>query len=635
MRKFITIAILALSFNAFAQTFNFANRIGGTGWEQGYGITIDNNNNTIVSGAFSSTVDFDPSSTTQNLTSNGLSDIFIAKYNSFGGLVWAKSFGSTSEDFSYNVAVANNGDIYATGFFRGTVDFDPSANVSNLTSNGLNDIFIVKLDVNGSFLWAIKSGGSGNDGANSIKIDNNGNSYICGSFSGTADFDPSANVQNLVSAGGADAYYAKYDNNGNYIFAKRIGNATSDLIYSIALDPNLNIYIAGHFQGTIDIDPNAGVSNLVSAGAEDFYIAKYTNTGNLIWAKRMGGASPQLAIELITDNNGYCYVTGIFDGTCDFDPSSSVNSLTSNGAHDAYIAKYDTSGNYVWAIGYGSTGDDQGYGVSVDGSGNVYGIGYYHGTVDFDPSINFFNLTSNGLYDICVTKHTSSGQFISAKSIGGTGDDLGWNIAYRNGRINYIGHFQNTADFEPNQPVLNMTSLGDFDAFLLSMSTGECTSTIYDTAYVTISDTNFVTITDTNLVTITDTNLVTIVDTNFVTVTDTNFVTITDTNYISVTDTLIINALLTGLNPPNNTNTLLVYPNPSSDHITIDYGNFNLMSGYTLKIENAIGQIVFTTPITQQQSYIDLSSWSGNGIYFVHVIDGSNNTIDIRKIVLQ
>jgi hypothetical protein len=168
------------------------------------------------------------------------------------------------------------------------------------------------------------------------------------------------------------------------------------------------------------------------------------------------------------------------------------------------------------------------------------------------------------------------------------------------------------------------------------LSNGSCTDTIFfNSQSASIYDTTYVTISDTNFVTITDTNLVTIIDTNFVTVTDTNFVTITDTNYISVTDTLIINALLTGLNPPNNTNTLMVYPNPSSDHITIDYGNFNLMSGYTLKIENAIGQTVFTTPITQQQSYIDLSSWSGNGIYFVHVIDGSNNTIDIRKIVLQ
>jgi uncharacterized delta-60 repeat protein len=132
-----------------------------------------------------------------------------------------------------------------------------------------------------------------------------------------------------------------------------------------------------------------------------------------------------------------------------------------------------------------------------------------------------------------------------------------------------------------------------------------------------------------------DTTIVIVNDTNYVTAVDTNFVTVTDTSFITVTDTLVINALLTGIAPPNNVNTIKIFPNPTSDHITIYYGNFSLMNGYTLKIENSIGQTVFTTPITQQSNYIDLSNWTGNGIYFVHVIDDSSITIDIRKIVLQ
>ncbi|MFN5628057.1 MAG: LamG-like jellyroll fold domain-containing protein [Bacteroidota bacterium] len=116
---------------------------------------------------------------------------------------------------------------------------------------------------------------------------------------------------------------------------------------------------------------------------------------------------------------------------------------------------------------------------------------------------------------------------------------------------------------------------------------------------------------------------------------DTCLVTVYDTLLTTVTDTLIINTQITGINPPNNLNTLKVYPNPASTHITIDYGNFNAMSGYTLTIENSIGQTVFTTPINQQTSYIDLSTWSGNGIYFVQLIDPQNNTIENRKIVIQ
>jgi hypothetical protein len=112
-------------------------------------------------------------------------------------------------------------------------------------------------------------------------------------------------------------------------------------------------------------------------------------------------------------------------------------------------------------------------------------------------------------------------------------------------------------------------------------------------------------------------------------------VTVYDTLLTTVTDTLIINTQITGINPPNNLNTLKVFPNPASTHITIDYGNFNVMSGYTLTIVNSIGQTVFTTPINQQTSFIDLSTWTGNGIYFVQIIDPQNNTIENRKIVIQ
>ncbi|MFN5629865.1 MAG: LamG-like jellyroll fold domain-containing protein [Bacteroidota bacterium] len=112
-------------------------------------------------------------------------------------------------------------------------------------------------------------------------------------------------------------------------------------------------------------------------------------------------------------------------------------------------------------------------------------------------------------------------------------------------------------------------------------------------------------------------------------------VTVYDTLLTTVTDTLVINALITGINPPNNLNTLKVFPNPANTHITIDYGNFNAMSGYTLTIVNSIGQTVFTTPINQQTSYIDLSTWTGNGIYFVQLIDPQNNTIENKKIVIQ
>jgi len=111
--------------------------------------------------------------------------------------------------------------------------------------------------------------------------------------------------------------------------------------------------------------------------------------------------------------------------------------------------------------------------------------------------------------------------------------------------------------------------------------------------------------------------------------------TVYDTIHIAVTDTLIINAVLTGVNPPQNLNTIKIFPNPAKTHIYIDAGNYISMNGYTIKIDNSLGQTVFTTPVAQQQYYIDLSSWTGNGTYFVYLIDAQSNVIDIRKIILQ
>jgi hypothetical protein len=133
---------------------------------------------------------------------------------------------------------------------------------------------------------------------------------------------------------------------------------------------------------------------------------------------------------------------------------------------------------------------------------------------------------------------------------------------------------------------------------------------------------------------IADTCITNVTDTTFITVTDTNVVTVYDTLLTTVIDTLIINTTL-GLPAPNNENTILIYPNPASDHITIENGNYTAMAGYTIKIENNLGQQVFQSAINQQQFYVDLSTWSGNGLYFVHIIDAQNNTVTVRKIVLQ
>jgi hypothetical protein len=146
-----------------------------------------------------------------------------------------------------------------------------------------------------------------------------------------------------------------------------------------------------------------------------------------------------------------------------------------------------------------------------------------------------------------------------------------------------------------------------------------CINIVYDTSHIIVNDTSFIVVTDTN----------------YISITDTSFVIITDTNYISVTDTLIINAVLTGISPPNNVNTMKIYPNPASTHIFIDYGDYPTMAGYNMTIVNASGQPVFIHPIAQQLVSINLSGWTGPGLYLVYVFDETGNIISTKKIIIQ
>ncbi|MBW8050175.1 MAG: hypothetical protein FVQ77_07530 [Cytophagales bacterium] len=160
---------------------------------------------------------------------------------------WAKSIGSTAYDIGYSIATDASGNAYITGSFQYTADFDPGAGVQNLTSVGSADIFFAKYDANGNYLWAKSIGGIASDIGYSIATDTSGNVYITGFFSGisgdtiTADFDPGAGVQNLTPVGGDDIFFAKYDANGNYLWAKSIGSAGYDVGHSIATDASGNV----------------------------------------------------------------------------------------------------------------------------------------------------------------------------------------------------------------------------------------------------------------------------------------------------------------------------------------------------------------------------------------------------------
>lgn len=225
-----------------------------------------------------------------NLGSGNTYEVFVSKLDSAGNFVWAKRIGSNNEDTGYGIALDIAGNVYVSGSFSTTADFDPGSGTFNLSSAGSYDAFVAKLDSGGNFTWAKRVGGTGIDIAASLALDSAGNIYTTGLFSSTnADFDPSGSVFTLASAGGTDVFIDKLDSLGNFVWAKRFGGSLADYGNGVAVDSAGNVYTTGQFSLTVDFDPSGSVFNLASTGAGDIFTTKLNSAGNFVWANRMGG----------------------------------------------------------------------------------------------------------------------------------------------------------------------------------------------------------------------------------------------------------------------------------------------------------------------------------------------------------
>jgi hypothetical protein len=483
INKYLLVILAAViscsNLKAQTPTFLWAGAVGGSSYDAGTDIATDASGNVYTVGYFQGpAVDFDPGPAGNFLVGNGGYDIFILKLDANGYFQWVKAIGAAQNDVALSIVLDQNGNILITGHFFGPTDFDPGAGVATLTSNGVRDIFVLKLDPNGNYLWAKSMGSTGDDFGNAIATDANGNVYTTGEFTGTADFDPGAGTSNHTSNGNVDMFIQKLDANGNFQWATNVGGVNPDRGFGITTDATGNVYTTGLFVGTVDFDPGAGALSLTSTQL-DAFIQKLDANGNLVWAKSMGGSSWDVGQSISIDANGNVLTTGYFSTTADFDPGAGVANITATGGRDIFVQKLDADGNFIWVKKMGGSSDDFGYAIDTDAQGNVYSTGEFSSTADFNPGTATLNLTSSGSSDIYYQKLDGNGNFIWAVKIGANSTDLGQSLTIdASGDILSTGYFSSTVDFNPGTGVTNLVAVGgNTEVYIQKFASGNCQPT--------------------------------------------------------------------------------------------------------------------------------------------------------------
>lgn len=421
---------------------NWVKSGGGLLYDYGSGVAGDNKGNIFLLGRFQDSAFFD----SQSVISNGGIDIFIAKYDSLGNVLWSKNFGGISSDYPSDISCDIFGNVFLVSYFSGTISFDSIL----LASNGLVDIAVAKLNPEGNVLWAKNFGGSLSDYGSDITSDAAGNVYVAGYFSGTVSFDSFS----FTSAGESDGYTMKCDSAGNVIWAKQVQSTTPVFLFSMDVDLSGNALVSGRFSGQANIE----TQSLTSDGDNDVLMVKYNTNGVLQWAKRAGGNNFDCGFGISADVDGNIFVTGSFRGSADF---GSIN-LTSVGEDDLFIAKYNSAGNIIWANSAGGMGIDRANNITTD----IYGNGYITGLYNQDCSFGNVSVSSVGGDDIFVAKYNNIGNLLYVKSAGGSGNENSWGIFMQKPGLAYLsGMFEDSVFFGSAL----LTGTGE-DAFLWSIA---------------------------------------------------------------------------------------------------------------------------------------------------------------------
>ncbi len=472
MKKLILFFSILLVKNISSQniTLDWAHGFGGVGPE-GEIFVIDNNGDLIIAGQFENTVDFDPSSGTNAISSYGLPDAFFSKFDANGNYIFTKRIGGTGHNNVLNCAIDKDNNIYLTGQLLGTFDFDPSSGVYNLTQIGFNNVYIAKYDSMGNLIYAKQFGSiTGDINISGIKIEEN-DFVITGALSNTMDFDPSTNDYLVSATGNYEGFFAKYSLNCDLIFVKHFTCKPNYYThpYEALTDDLKNIYLYGVYRDSTDFDPSVDTFYLPNCiNGDDLFFAKYDSLGNFIFAKGISSEYGYFSAMQL-DSSGNIYLAGQFIGSSpiDFDPSIDTHWGSPANSELNFLAKYSTEGDFVFVNVYEANSYIGINDIFIDSTNTIFLTGSYYGASDFDCSSSVHNITASPLnLSAYIASYSETGDFLFAEPIISTNETRGRQVFSDNGNIYVAGQYKGTCDFDPSSNSYNITSNGQEDIFL-------------------------------------------------------------------------------------------------------------------------------------------------------------------------
>jgi hypothetical protein len=425
--------------------------LGGSGSiDYGLAIAVDSSGNVYVTG--DSTATWQGSSSPVRAFTASTSDAFAAKLNSSGVLQWNTFLGGSGSDNGQAIAVDGNGNVYVAG----TSDQTWGSPVRAYYGSG-TDAFAAKLTSSGTLTWNTFLGGSGTDNGYAIAVDGSGNVYVAGDSTATWQDTPLP-VRAFTSNGtNRDSFAAKLDSSGNLTWNTFQGSNGTDSGQAITLDGSGNVYVAGYSSTTWGAPVRAYTS-----GYDAFAAKLNSSSGVLAWNTFLGGSGNDYGYGIAVDGSGNVYVAGYSDATW----GTPIRPFTVNGTNtDALAAKLNSSGALTWNTFLGGIGTDFGYGIAVDGSGNVYVAGYSSAT--WGAPMRPFTVNGTNT-DALAAKLDSGGNLTWNTFLGGSGADFGYGIALDGSGNVYVAGCGNSTSWAEALPPLRAYTSG-VDAFVAKL----------------------------------------------------------------------------------------------------------------------------------------------------------------------